>query len=153
MSMSLSLSLSLSLPVCLSVSFHFKAIRRFPPGSQNRWIQIAAFITQQLQLKEPRRKEECIAKSQEISQAPMSKTKRSGGEGNGWIVNGEADLWTSEQQRELEQALTDFPAAMEKNVRWKSIAAEVNGKTMKQCVNRYKWIREQLKSRQQLKQN
>ncbi len=83
----------------------------------------------------------------------MSKTKHAGGEGNGGIVDGEADSWTTEQQRELEQALTDFPATMEKNERWKSIAATVNGKTVKQCVARYKWIREQLKSRQQVKQS
>ncbi len=83
----------------------------------------------------------------------MSKTKHAGGEGNGGIVDGETDLWTTEQQRELEQALTYFPATMEKNERWKSIAAAVNGKTVKLCVTRYKWIREQLKSRQQLKQS
>ncbi len=83
----------------------------------------------------------------------MSKTKHAGGEGNGETLDGEADSWTTEQQRELEQALTDYPATMEKNERWKNIAAAVNGKTVKQCVTRYKRIREQLKSRQQLKQS
>ncbi len=83
----------------------------------------------------------------------MSKTKQTGGEGDGGIVNGKADSWTSDQQQELENALTDFPVTMEKNERWKSIAAKVSGKTLKECVTRYKWLREQLKSRQQLKQS
>ncbi len=68
-------------------------------------------------------------------------------------MDGKADSWTSEQQKELEKALTDFPVTMEKNERWKSIAANVNGKTLKECVARYKWLREQLKSRKQSKQS
>merc|ERR1712070_281496 len=53
--------------------------------------------------------------------------------------------WSTGQQKALEQALQRFPATMEKNERWRSIAAEVPGITKAQCVDRFKYLREQVK--------
>ncbi|CAE7421552.1 Dnajc2 [Symbiodinium necroappetens] len=52
--------------------------------------------------------------------------------------------WTAEQQQALEKALQRHPASLDKNERWKLIAAEVPGKTKAQCVERFKFLREQL---------
>merc|ERR1712046_83876 len=52
--------------------------------------------------------------------------------------------WSTEQQKALEVALQKPPASLDKNERWKLIAADVPGKTKAQCVERFKWIREQL---------
>lgn len=62
----------------------------------------------------------------------------------GTTAESEAGVWTLEQQSALEAALKRFPATMEKNERWRSIAEAVPGKTKKQCVARFKDIREQV---------
>lgn len=57
--------------------------------------------------------------------------------------------WTAEQQRALETALRTFPASMDKNERWVKIAEAVPGRTKKECVERFKWIRQQLLAKKQ----
>lgn len=54
------------------------------------------------------------------------------------------DEWSAEQQKALEAALQKFPASMDKNERWKAIAQEVPGKSKAQCVDRFKFLREQI---------
>ena len=53
--------------------------------------------------------------------------------------------WTPVQDQQLQDALSQFPATMDKNERWSSISAAVPGKSKKQCVDRFKAIREALK--------
>lgn len=52
--------------------------------------------------------------------------------------------WTSEQQKALETALQRHPASLDKNERWRLISEDVPGKTKAQCVERFKFLREQL---------
>ena len=51
------------------------------------------------------------------------------------------DAWTQAQQQKLESALKEFPTSMEPQERWMKIAGRVEGKTKKQCVDRFKEIR------------
>lgn len=61
---------------------------------------------------------------------------------------GEAeDGWSQEQQKQLEAGLVRHPASMEKNERWKAIAEGVQGKTKKQCIERYKALRAALQQK------
>ena len=46
--------------------------------------------------------------------------------------------WTSDQQKQLEAALREFPASLPTAERWEKIANSVEGKTRKQCVARFK---------------
>jgi len=55
------------------------------------------------------------------------------------------DEWTQEQQKQLELALKKFPASMEAQERWTKIAEAVPGKTKKQCVDRFKMLRDAIK--------
>jgi len=55
------------------------------------------------------------------------------------------DIWSDAQQKQLEAALAANPASMETNERWKAIAAAVDGKTKKECVARFKLLREKLR--------
>jgi hypothetical protein len=55
-----------------------------------------------------------------------------------------AGVWTPEEQTKLEAALAKYPASMDKNERWKAIAAAVGSKNKKQCVARFKVLREQI---------
>ena len=53
--------------------------------------------------------------------------------------------WTDEEDALLQEGLRKYPASMEKNERWKSISACVPGRSKKECVERFKAIREAVK--------
>ena len=57
----------------------------------------------------------------------------------------EEDVWSQDQQKQLELALREFPASMEAQERWTKIAEKVGGKTKKQCVDRFKVLRDAIK--------
>lgn len=60
-----------------------------------------------------------------------------------------AGVWTSEQQKAMLAALKKYPATMDKNERWASIAGEVEGKSKKDCFARFKEIRAELKKQRE----
>lgn len=62
----------------------------------------------------------------------------------------EEDNWTQEEQKKLEVALREFPASMETQERWTKIAEKV-GKTKKQCIDRFKMLRDAIKKAQEAK--
>lgn len=53
------------------------------------------------------------------------------------------DVWSPEQQKQLETALRTVPATDAQ--RWEKIASAVDGKTKKECVKRYKHLAELVK--------
>lgn len=57
------------------------------------------------------------------------------------------DNWSEEQQKALESALKKFPSSLPANERWTNIAGEVEGKTKKQCVDRYKYLSSLIKKK------
>ncbi|TMW60670.1 hypothetical protein Poli38472_000712 [Pythium oligandrum] len=54
--------------------------------------------------------------------------------------------WTTEQQKALDTALMKYPTTMDKKERWTSIASEVNGKTLNDCIDRFKLLCQLAKS-------
>jgi len=147
-----------------------KAVKKFPPGGASRWDQITMFVNNLCKQEVPRSKEECIEKFNAIaksgkptdktaaatthgaaaaksdasatpSEQPVSQPQLAQGEG------GVEDSWTPEQDQQLQDGLAKYPATMEKNERWSKIAECVSGKSKKDCVQRFKSIREALKSR------
>jgi len=50
--------------------------------------------------------------------------------------------WTEEQDQQLQMGLATYPSTMDKNERWTNIASCVKGKSKKECVERFKIIRE-----------
>ncbi|CEL94188.1 unnamed protein product [Vitrella brassicaformis CCMP3155] len=52
--------------------------------------------------------------------------------------------WTADQQQALERALSKHPSSIDVNERWTAIAADVPGKNKKECLARFKEIREAL---------
>jgi DnaJ homolog subfamily C member 2 len=57
------------------------------------------------------------------------------------------DIWSQSQQQQLELGLKKYPATMEKAERWAKIASEVSGKTKKECIARYKVLREEIQAK------
>lgn len=55
--------------------------------------------------------------------------------------------WSSAEQAILEAGLGKYPATMEKKERWTAISGMLPGKTKKDCVTRFKWIRQQVLSK------
>jgi len=71
-----------------------------------------------------------------------SKKKTKGGK-LGEVAEDEDAVWSQEQQRSLEQALTQFPKGSAE--RWDRIAGKVEGKSKEQCMARFKQLAEQVK--------
>jgi DnaJ family protein C protein 2 len=117
-----------------------KAVKKYPPGGANRWEAIALFINNVCKPQDPRSKEECIEKYNQIA-VTMNKQQEikqpSGGD----------NVWTDEQDAQLQKGLKSFPATMDKNERWASIAEGVDGKSKKECVERFKAIRTAIKNK------
>lgn len=75
--------------------------------------------------------------------ASGAKSSAVGAEAGGKAAVAESE-WSAEQQRALEAALQKHPASVDKNERWRLIAEDVPGKTKAQCVDRFKFLRDQL---------
>jgi len=58
------------------------------------------------------------------------------------VVQTVTDEWSTEQQKQLEEAMRKYPATLTPAERWTKIAEVVEGKTKQQCVARFKYIRE-----------
>ena len=57
------------------------------------------------------------------------------------------DVWSQEQQKLLEAALSQFPKGT--NERWERIAGKVEGKNKEQCMMRFKFLAEQIKKKKE----
>ena len=149
--------------------FNFlRMISRYPPGTRDRWNRIVEGVNLTLRSDIPkfshfcfleslsfdfRTKEECIWQfknsntssssssnqtvSVQISSSPSTTTSSS---------EEKKEDWSRSQQSQLESALKAFPASnfSSSKERWKEISKVVDGKSLKQCVARYKKIREEL---------
>ena len=146
-----------------------KAVKKYPGGGANRWSSIAMFVNNMCRPEDPRTKEECIERYNQIQAgiklpSSVQAAKGGGGDGsgntngtngttakaatsNGATAGADDDGWTVEQNKQLQDALGKFPASMDKNERWAAIAKAVTGKSKKDCVQRFKAIREALKNK------
>ena len=128
-----------------------KAVRKYPAGGANRWEAIAQFINNLLRLEAPRTKEECVVQfNAAVTKVPSAATKgkasSDGSSGSTNLTGDDSNAWTAEMDKLLQAGLTKYPTSMDKNERWSSIAKGVPGKNKKQCVQRFKAIRDALKN-------
>lgn len=120
-----------------------KAVKKYPPGGSNRWDAIALFVNNLCQLSEPRTKEECIEKYNQVAASAAPPSGQSDEKDADEGANDQP--WTEEQDALLQDMLRKYPADMEKNERWKAIAKGVPGRSKKDCVQRFKAIRDAVK--------
>jgi len=127
-----------------------KAAKKFPPGGANRWDQISTYINNICRQEDPRSREECIEIFNKINKSGKSLPNNGNNSDlapTASTTDNNPDDWNSEQDQQLQKGLSAYPASMEKNERWNSIANEVTGKSKKDCVARFKDIRNALKSK------
>lgn len=129
-----------------------KAAKKFPPGGANRWDQISNYINNICRPENPRSKEECIEIFNKINKS--AKTLQNGNKAQAVATTSTTSMndhnssdWTPEQDLQLQKGLSAYPASIEKNERWSSIANGVTGKSKKECVMRFKEIRNALKAK------
>lgn len=140
-----------------------KGIKKFPPGGANRWDQIAGYINNLCRPDDPRTKEECIETFNRINSNKTAKAMRNGSGAASSVAapapapaettktaaaatQGDVETsWTPDQDQQLQTGLATYPATMDKNERWTLIAKGVKGKTKKECVQRFKEIRNAIK--------
>ena len=128
-----------------------KGAKKFPPGGANRWDQISNYINNVCRPENPRTKEECIEIFNRINKSAKSiqNNNRAGAAATASnpTKDNNSNGWTPEQDQQLQKGLSTYPPSMEKNQRWSSIANGVTGKSKKECVIRFKEIRNALKAK------
>jgi len=138
-----------------------KGVIKYPVGLKNRWKLICDYMGGRRDIKE------IIARAQDTStlpvlgkagikdfsqkppqaaavQKPAEETKPEAKKEVPAPVDSQY-VWSPEQQRQLETALRKHTAKLAPKDRWQNISAEVEGKTPKQCLERFKEIIDMLK--------
>ena len=149
-----------------------KGIKKFPPGGANRWDAIANYINNLCRPDDPRTKEECIETFNQINKAAKPQRNGAVGAGSSSVPSKPVEApttttsapapapadttntstatdtssWTADEDQLLQNGLAKYPATMDKNERWTKIATEVPGKSKKDCVQRFKEIRNAIKA-------
>ena len=139
-----------------------KGVKKFPAGTKNRWEKIKEIVKTKstdeiinmthylllnpsikiegdINLKDLIQKKDSNNinnnnNNNNIEEKKENKNKNSNSNNN----------WTAEEQKKLEECLKKYPNSLPAKERWTKISKEV-GKTMKQCVDRYKYIAEVIK--------
>jgi DnaJ family protein C protein 2 len=134
-----------------------KGVAKFPAGTQDRWNRIALYIggrfseaqvLEKAKALKNKHKNELAVKIPNfvntkvepiITEIPVVKEEPK--------KSNPVLLWSQDQQSQLEKALKKYPATIPMKERWEKIANEVEEKSMKECVERFKWIKENLKAK------
>lgn len=119
-----------------------KAVKKHPAGG-SRWDTIAAYVNSNCRLKDPRTKEECIEMYNQVRSGALETEIERKPDGEVEI----SEAWTEDQDKLLQSALAKYPSTMDKNERWTAIAKMIPGKKKKDCVARFKEIREALRKK------
>lgn len=140
-----------------------KGVVKFPSGIMDRWKRIAQYIGGRFteveccdkakimktqHIKDLKKKEEDLkpVKEPEINVKDPIQEKI---EIQNSETQKEKDIdvanWSQEHQKMLEVALKKYPANLPAKERWEKIASEVPDKTMKECVERFKYLKDRLK--------
>ena len=123
------------------------AVGRFPGGTMNRWEKIQRAVGKHRTVDEIIAKVKDLQKSNRKANKKKNKSKQNSPQKKD---EDDPSNWSKEQQSALENALRAVRTvpAQEK---WDKVAEMVPGKTKKQCVERFKWIRAQLQAQRQQK--
>ncbi|EPY37769.1 DnaJ like protein subfamily C member 2 [Angomonas deanei] len=103
-----------------------KATAKFPPGTTDRWAKITALLKNRFT------EEEALAKVNELQSALSNAAAAA-------PATPPVEEWTVKQQKQLEQGLRELKDYKEKD-KFQKIAKMVDGKTAKECFDRFKFL-------------
>lgn len=138
-----------------------KGVLKYPAGTHNRWTRVAQFIggrfdetqvaeyARRLKNVKTKLKNKNRAHVYEVNQKKkVAEEIQIGGNKNKVSETQTSNNhWTQTQQKQLEKALKRHPGSLPVKERWAKIADDVDGKDMKQCVQRFKEIREKIRQK------
>ncbi|KAI6215989.1 DnaJ-like protein subfamily C member 2 [Aphelenchoides besseyi] len=131
-----------------------KATNIFPAGSVERWTQVTKYINDHSKNGEtnPKKEKDVIKEVKLMKSAEATATlanvlqrQPAGIQNEPTIETKTADVevWSAAQQKQLESALKSIDSKDPQ--RWEKIAEKVDGKTKKQCMQRYKKLVQMVK--------
>lgn len=117
-----------------------KGLVKFPPGTSNRWTRVSAYLAGDFT------ENQIAEKAKEMKENPINKQKED--KGTYKVDTGPTpikdDKWSQPQQKQLEAAIKVVQSTLPPKERWSKIAEMVEGKTIEECVKRFKEIKEKL---------
>ncbi|ULT94753.1 hypothetical protein L3Y34_003893 [Caenorhabditis briggsae] len=123
-----------------------KASNTFPPGTVERWVQIADYINEHRKDSQglPPKTEKQVIKQCKAVQTMNVKLPSTTQNQLGTALPDE-DVWSATEQKTLEEALKKHPASDPE--RWEKISTEVGTKTKKACIRRFKYLVQMVKNK------
>lgn len=134
-----------------------RGMQKYPVGTNRRWEVIQHLIGTSKTVSDIIEMSKIVASKKVIEPAPLITSKKKAepvaapdvdyerlAKGKDSSSNGSVaeEEWTGIQQKQLEDAMRKYPAALPAAERWAAIALVVDGKSKQQCVARFKYIRE-----------
>ena len=111
------------------LSLLHKGLLKYPPGTNQRWVRISNYLKNKYT-------------EQEICEKV---TEQKSGQANNKRKTEKKTKWTQEEQKLLEKGIRLVHKKLKPLERWNKIAKYVPGKSTKECVERFKFIKSQLK--------
>ncbi|CAD6195122.1 unnamed protein product [Caenorhabditis auriculariae] len=122
-----------------------KASNTYPPGTVERWIQIADYINEHRKDKTtPLKTEKQVIKQCKAVQTMNVKLPATTQNQLGTALPDE-DVWSAAEQKLLEEALKKHPASDAE--RWEKISTDIGTKSKKACVRRFKYLVQMVKNK------
>ncbi|CAI5449182.1 unnamed protein product [Caenorhabditis angaria] len=115
-----------------------KASNTFPPGTVERWIQIADYINEHRKDQSlPKKNEKQVIRQCKAVQTMNVKLPSTTQNSLGTALPDE-DVWSASEQKCLEECLKKYPTTDED--RWERISTEIGTKSKKACIRRFKYL-------------
>ena len=144
------------------ISLLAKGVIKFPPGIIDRWIRVSAYIggrftdnecADRAKLLKTQHIKDLIKKEEDASPVLQEDIPKKLEPEPEKIINqipvvqkaAGLGIWSQEQQSALEVALKKYPVTMPAKLRWEKIASQVDDKSFKDCVERFKYLKEKMK--------
>ncbi|KAL1513886.1 hypothetical protein ABEB36_003226 [Hypothenemus hampei] len=131
-----------------------RLVKKFPPGSVERWENIAEAlqrpVTEVTYMANKIKENGYRMSTEKEEEIPVVKIKQKTKK-NIEIAEDTVKKWSQMEQKKLEEALMKYPKGHSE--RWDKIADHVLGKTKEECIMRYKYVTEMLKKQKEASTN